>query len=166
MKSLLKSLILLFVLVMALSSCTIQGGNGGNGDNNSDDDDSKVCEHTELSAWQTVKAATCTEKGLTDGIKCSKCGEILVEQEIIDELEHTEVTVDGIEPTCTEKGKPLCVNGDAFFNVSHCGDIVICAVDKQNVGIDIEFASLNSNRTTTTRCVGFAKFHLDASARF
>ena len=60
------------------------------------------CAHTEEVI--SGKAATCTEKGLTDGIKCSKCGEILVEQEIIDELEHTEVTVDGIEPTCTETG--------------------------------------------------------------
>ena len=38
----------------------------------------------------------------------------------------------------TEKGKPLCTSHEIFFNVSHCNDIVICAIDNQNVGIDIE----------------------------
>jgi hypothetical protein len=34
------------------------------------------------------KAATCTESGLTDGVKCSECGEILVAQEEISALGH------------------------------------------------------------------------------
>ncbi len=34
------------------------------------------------------KAATCTESGLTDGVKCSECGEILVAQEKIPALGH------------------------------------------------------------------------------
>lgn len=38
----------------------------------------------------------------------------------------------------TEKGKPLCTSDSAFFNVSHCNDIVVCVIDSQNVGIDIE----------------------------
>lgn len=54
--------------------------------------------------------------------------------------------------TRTEKGKPLCVNGDAFFNVSHCGDIVICAVDGQNVGIDIEKIRDVEMRITRIAC--------------
>ena len=35
------------------------------------------------------KAATCTEKGLTDGKKCSVCGETLVEQQVISALGHS-----------------------------------------------------------------------------
>lgn len=34
------------------------------------------------------KTATCSEKGLTDGVKCSKCGLVLVEQTEIDKLAH------------------------------------------------------------------------------
>lgn len=34
------------------------------------------------------KVATCTEKGLTDGMKCSVCEKILVEQQPIDMLKH------------------------------------------------------------------------------
>ena len=52
----------------------------------------------------------------------------------------------------TEKGKPLCLSGDAYFNVSHCGDIVICAVDNQNVGIDIEKIRDVEMRITRIAC--------------
>ncbi|MCM1509050.1 MAG: leucine-rich repeat domain-containing protein, partial [Ruminococcus flavefaciens] len=58
--------------------------------------------HTE----ETVlgKAATCTESGLTDGKKCSVCGEILEEQKEIAKLPHTEEIVLGKAATCTESG--------------------------------------------------------------
>ncbi len=61
-----------------------------------------ACSHLE----ETVsgKAATCTESGLTDGKKCSKCGEILVEQEVIIALGHSEIDLAAIEPTCTLTG--------------------------------------------------------------
>ena len=54
-----------------------------------------VCGETEGDALghteETVpgEAATCTETGLTDGIKCSVCGEILVAQEEIPVIAHT-----------------------------------------------------------------------------
>ncbi len=62
--------------------------------------------------------------------------------------------------TRTEKGKPLCVNGDAFFNVSHCGDIVICAVDRQNVGIDIEKIRDVEMRITRIACTDFDREYI------
>ncbi len=62
--------------------------------------------------------------------------------------------------TRTEKGKPLCVNGDAFFNVSHCGDIVICAVDGQNVGIDIEKIRDVEMRITRIACTDFDREYI------
>ena len=50
------------------------------------------------------KAATCTETGLTEGKKCSVCGEILVEQETTPVAPHTEKVVAGYDATCTEAG--------------------------------------------------------------
>jgi len=51
-----------------------------------------------------AKVATCTETGLTEGKKCSVCGEILVKQEVIPMIPHDEVTVPGKAATCTEDG--------------------------------------------------------------
>ena len=48
--------------------------------------------------------ATCTENGLSDGVWCSACGEILVAQEEIPALGHTEEVLAGQNATCTENG--------------------------------------------------------------
>lgn len=58
--------------------------------------------HTE----QTVpgKAATCTEPGLTDGVKCSVCSEVLRAQEEIPANGHTEETIPGQAATCIRTG--------------------------------------------------------------
>ena len=50
------------------------------------------------------KAATCSEKGLTEGKKCSICNEIIVKQEEIPTLNHTEAIIESKAPTCSEKG--------------------------------------------------------------
>ena len=50
------------------------------------------------------KDATCSATGLTEGKKCSVCGEILVEQEEIPAEEHDWIWVEGKEATCTEPG--------------------------------------------------------------
>ena len=47
------------------------------------------------------KAATCTETGLTDGVKCSVCGEVLVPQTVIPATGHTEVVDAAVAATCT-----------------------------------------------------------------
>ena len=58
--------------------------------------------HTEETVAGT--AATCTEAGMTDGKKCSVCGETTVEQTAIAALGHTEEIVAGTAATCTEAG--------------------------------------------------------------
>lgn len=38
----------------------------------------------------------------------------------------------------TERGKPYAVGLDIHFNISHSGDLVICAVSDRPVGVDVE----------------------------
>ena len=61
-----------------------------------------VCEH--VAVTDAAVEPTCTEKGLTEGKHCSKCGKILKAQTEIDALGHDLEKHDGQEATCTEKG--------------------------------------------------------------
>ena len=62
------------------------------------------CAHTNTSVI-AGKNATCTEAGLTDGRKCTKCGEILINQTTISKLGHVEVIDASVAATCTTDGK-------------------------------------------------------------
>ena len=71
-------------------------------------------DHTEV-VLEAV-APTCTETGLTEGKKCSACGQTLVKQEVVDALGHS--YNDGVittNPTCTTEGVKT-------FTCSACGD--------------------------------------------
>ena len=48
--------------------------------------------------------ATCKNEGLTAGVKCSVCGEIIVAQETLESLPHTPETVLGKAADCTNSG--------------------------------------------------------------
>lgn len=65
------------------------------------------------------KAATCTETGLTDGVKCSVCGETLTAQTVIPKTPHTETTVKGTAATCTKEG---LTDGT---KCSVCGEVIV-----------------------------------------
>lgn len=78
------------------SSDTDSEDNGGNGE--------QKPEHVHTEEIVKGKAATCTEKGLTDGKKCSECGEILVKQEEIVAQGHEKTTVEAQAPTCKDIG--------------------------------------------------------------
>ena len=62
------------------------------------------------------KDATCTETGLTEGQKCTSCGETLVSQEEISALGHKFETI-AHEPTCTEPGYTtyVCVTCGHYY---------------------------------------------------
>ena len=59
--------------------------------------------HTEM----VIKAVapTCTESGLTSGIKCVVCEKILVAQKVANPMGHKVVIDDMVAPTCTATGK-------------------------------------------------------------
>lgn len=59
---------------------------------------------THVSAVIPAVEPTCTETGLTEGEKCSVCGEILKSQEEVPALGHTEEVVPGKAATCTKAG--------------------------------------------------------------
>ena len=58
--------------------------------------------------------ASCTESGLTEGFRCSECGQIIVAQVTVDALGHDHVAV-VTEPTCT-------TGGYTTHTCSRCGD--------------------------------------------
>ena len=75
--------------------------------------------HTEV--IDAAKAPTCTETGLTEGVKCSVCGEILTAQEVVPATGHNYVGVVTKQPTCTEAGVKT-------FTCETCGDTYTEAV--------------------------------------
>ena len=58
-------------------------------------------------------APTCIETGLTEGVHCGVCSEILVKQEVVNALGHSYKSVI-TAPTCTEEGYTT--------HTCHCGD--------------------------------------------
>lgn len=58
--------------------------------------------HTEESI--SVKAPTCTETGLTDGVICATCEEVIVAQSVVPALGHNVVVDTAIAPGCTTSG--------------------------------------------------------------
>lgn len=72
--------------------------------------------HTEVSI--PGREATCKEEGLTEGKKCSVCGEILVAQQTVAKKSHTEVEIPAVAPTCTQDGLT------AGKKCSVCGEIL------------------------------------------
>ena len=66
-----------------------------------------------------AKAATCTEEGLTEGKKCSACGEVLIEQTTIPAKAHTEEVLPAKAATCAEEG---LTEGK---KCSACGEVLV-----------------------------------------
>lgn len=61
------------------------------------------CQHIETEVLQAIEP-TCTASGLSEGTKCSSCGEIIIAQTSIPAKEHTSITTTGYDATCTQTG--------------------------------------------------------------
>ncbi len=86
MKKRLVALLFTILILATLSACSNQCRNG----------------HTEEII--PGKEATCTETGLTEGKKCSVCGEVITAQTEIPAKGHNEIIIPSKEATCTETG--------------------------------------------------------------
>lgn len=62
-----------------------------------------TCEHKTEAIVDAVPA-TCTEAGLTAGIKCGDCGKMIVKQDKVPALGHTLTHFDEVEPSCLVSG--------------------------------------------------------------
>ncbi len=62
------------------------------------------CGHIHTEEIIPACEATCSKAGLTEGIKCSQCGEILVAQQEIEQKAHTEEIIPAVDPSCTRPG--------------------------------------------------------------
>ena len=72
-----------------------------------------TCSH--IIVTDSAMSPTCTETGLTEGKHCSVCNAVLVKQEIIAAVGHTEVVDEAIAPTCINTGRSqgsraFCIN--------------------------------------------------------
>ncbi len=65
-----------------------------------------ICTHTNEVAIGEAKDATCTEDGITAGVKCADCGEVLEAQETLPATGHTDV--DPVDSKCDTCGANLC----------------------------------------------------------
>ena len=71
----------------------------------------------------------------SDDRKRTVVGEMLARQEISD---WCSISPESIRFQIGEFGKPYAVDLPVEFNISHSGDIVVCAIHDKPIGIDIE----------------------------
>ena len=77
-----------------------------------------TCKHTDVTKYE-AKAPTCTEAGITEGIVCNGCEEVLQAQTVINALGHDEIIDTGYAATCTTAG---LTDGK---HCDRCGEVLV-----------------------------------------
>lgn len=97
-----------------------------------------LCE-TEYTKWYSLmredKRRRVDRFRFVEDKKRTVTGEMLARKAI---AEWCKVAPESIRFSIGENGKPYVEDLDIEFNISHSGDMVVCAVDDKSVGIDIE----------------------------
>ena len=113
------------------------------------------------SRWDVIileaVAPTCTQTGLTEGKKCSGCGDILVEQAVIPATGHNYGEwYQTKAPTCTEKGSERhdCKNCDHY----ETRDIVVLG---HNYKTEVTSPTCTEQGYTTYTCTRCQKSYVD-----
>lgn len=89
-----------------------------------------------FSMMDDQRKASVLRKKIENDRKRSILGEYLARKGI---SELCDIAPEEIKFDRTENGKPFAINADVFFSISHCNDMVVCAISKKPIGIDIEF---------------------------
>ncbi len=113
MRKLLSALILILLLCLTLTACNDNPSTPGKTEEPTGSTTTvtpgttadPVVPHTHVETPIPATEPTCTQTGLTEGVQCLECGEILKAQESVAALGHTEVVDAAVAPTCTEAGK-------------------------------------------------------------
>ena len=83
--------------------------------------DSYVSDYTDMTNHTVVKdekiEPTCIKTGLSEGSHCSVCGKIIVEQKVLDKIDH-DYKKETVFPTCDKRGYDV-------YTCSMCGDSYI-----------------------------------------
>ena len=88
------------------------------------------CKHEEI-IIDEAKEPTCDQTGLTEGSHCAICGKIINEQEVISELGHDLIEIDGKDATCEEDGITTA------YKCLRCGEVVLGGKIIPHAGHDI-----------------------------
>lgn len=131
------TLLLAVALVLSLAAC---GGGNGETSTGSETPNSTNTDHTHVEETIPAVEPTCTETGLTEGKRCSECGEILVEQEVVPALGHT--TDSG---TCERCGQ----SSGIWYSDHYVDEFNQPVTDQWYITNAIDFEGTFSNSATT-----------------
>lgn len=118
--------------------------------------------HDILIAYDNAVEPTCAKYGLTQGIHCGVCGNVIIPQEMIPKKEHTPIIDYAVEPTCTKGG---------FTQGSHCS--VCSQIIEPRYSIDatghsylsiVTPATITTDEIITYTCVNCGDTHLKTAS--
>ncbi len=82
------------------------------------------CEHKHTPITEPAIPATCTEIGFTEGVYCSKCGEVFLAQELVPKKGHSLVVDQAVASTCITEG---------LTEGSHCSECGLVIVAQEDI---------------------------------